>query len=253
MRRRMQSSRPRTNLGDGPESGPLPQIVSGQEAAAALSSIRDPATAARGLVEGCGRVFMPTGYEPGYAYPLLVWLPDPRRRSFDLGRTMARVSLRNYVAVEPVAGGSPADPEAAVWDAIDRVCDRMSVHPRRIFLVGQGRGGTQAFRIACRHATAFAGVVSISGAFPHGERLFGRLADVRRLPMLLCCRRDAPADVVRPTDATLRLFHAAGAMLAMRVYPGDRDLSSTILADVNRWIMGEVCGASSAEPAACGG
>jgi hypothetical protein len=34
---------------------------------------------------GDARVFVPQGYEPGYDYPLVVWLPDPARR-FDLGR-----------------------------------------------------------------------------------------------------------------------------------------------------------------------
>ena len=205
-----------------------------------------PSGSSAGSALGCGPVFMPTGYEPGYDYPLLVWLPDPRRKTFDLGRTMQRLSLRNHVAVQPRVDPADGDPEAAVWRAIDRVTERVSIHPRRIFLVGQGRGGTEAFRVACRHATAFAGAVSIGGSFPHGEGLFGRLADVRRLPMLFCCRRDAPAEVVRPTDATLRLFHAAGATLSMRIYPGRNDLSEAILADVNRWLMDEICGTAEA-------
>jgi len=205
-----------------------------------------------GIAAGCGGVFVPTGYEPGYAYPLLVWLPDPRRSSFDLGRTMARVSLRNHVAVRPLRADGDADDEAAVWRAIDRVRDVLSIHPGRVFLVGQGRGGTEAFRIACRHAGAFAGVVSLGGAFPHGERALGRLADVRRLPMLLCCRKDSPPALVRSTEATLRLFHAAGANLAMRIYPGRAETSRLVLADVNRWLMDEICGAPSDRQVACG-
>jgi phospholipase/carboxylesterase len=202
---------------------------------------------------GTERMFVPTGYEPGYAYPLLVWLTDPRRTRFDLGRTMSRVSLRNHVAVEPLhAGGSDADREAMVWRAIDSVRERVSINPRRIFLIGQGSGGTEAFRIACRHANAFAGVVSIGGPFPLREGLFGRLDAVRRLPMLMCCHREAPAEVVGPTDATLRLFHAAGAMLAMRIYPGHNGLSKTMLADVNRWLMDEICGTTAGRPMSCG-
>lgn len=203
-----------------------------------------------GMAGDAGRVFVPTGYEPGYAYPLIVWLSDPRRPSFDLGRTMARVSLRNHVAVQPLAAPGDADPEAAVWRAIDRVQDALSIHPGRMFLVGHGRGGTEAFRMGCRHAGAFAGVVSLGGPFPHGERALARLAEVRRLPMLFCCRKEAPAAVLRPTEATLRLFHAAGATLAMRIYPGRDDLSRMILADVNRWLMDEICGVSGDRTAA---
>lgn len=70
--------------------------------------------------------------------------------------------------------------------------------------------------------------------------------------MLLCCHRQAPAEVVDPTDPTLRLFHAAGAMLTMRIYPGRNDLSKTILTDVNRWLMDEICGTTASRPAPCG-
>jgi phospholipase/carboxylesterase len=194
---------------------------------------------------GSDGLFTPQGYEPGYDYPLVVWLPD-RSRRFDIGRAMKRLSLRNFVAIAP--DFDPSMGQEPLWDAIDCVCDRASIHPQRIYLVGQGSGGTEAFRIACRNPAAFAGVVSLGGAFPLDEGLFARLADVRRLPMLLCCRRTTSPDVARHTDRTLRVFHAAGAMLAMRIYPGSNDLSKAILADVNRWLMDEVCGTSALVP-----
>ena len=194
---------------------------------------------------GGDNVFLPMGYEAGYSYPLIVWLDDPRGRRFDLGRVMQRVSLRNCVAVCPAREDRAIDREEAVWQAIDRLRERVSIHPGRIFLAGQGEGGTEAFRIACRHAADFAGVISLGGQFPHGEALFSRLSAIRQLPMLLCCRREAPDAVVQPTDRTLRLFHAAGALLTMRIYPGHNDLSKPILADVNRWIMDEICGSQT--------
>ena len=227
---------------------------------------------------GSSRVFMPQGHEPGYAYPLLVWLPDGATTdsgmfdSFDMGRAMSRLSLRNYVAVLPREAAADPQPGAGapaavaigaaaensgeddVWAAIDQVRDRVNIHRDRIYLVGQGGGGTRAFRMACRHPESFAGVVSLGGGFPLDEPLFARLPQVRRLPMLLCCRRDADAETARRTDRTLRLFHAAGAMLALRIYPEGRshgDLSRAVLADVNRWIMEDVCGAPAAAAAAC--
>lgn len=218
---------------------------------------------------GDDKVFTPLGYEPGYDYPLLVWLPDSSGPSFDLGRVMRRLSLRNFLAVQPAAptactGDIPAgNREAGVWRAIDRVCERASVHPDRIYLIGQGLGGSDAFRIACRHPQAFAGVVSLGGHFPLAESLFARLHDVRRLPMLLCCHRTSsrqdvrsapcgvPDDVAAHTDRTLRLFHAAGAMLALRIYPGRSDLSKAILGDVNRWLMDEVCGTATPVRSTC--
>jgi pimeloyl-ACP methyl ester carboxylesterase len=207
-------------------------------------------TAVPDWIEG-GQVFMPQGYEAGYDYPLLVWLAGDDD-AFDLGRAMARTSLRNFVAVHPAADpAGTVDRDERIWRAIDAVRDRLSIHADRIFLVGQGDGGTAAFRFACRHPDAFAGVVSIGGRFPLDESLFARLHEVRRMPMLLCCRAAAAAEAAGNTDRTLRLFHAAGAMLAMRIYPGANDLSRAILGDVNRWLMEEICGSPATLQSEC--
>jgi len=202
---------------------------------------------------GEDRLFTPMGYEPGYDYPLLVWLRDestPRR--FDLARVMTRVSLRNFIAVQPMpetAAPPTTSTEEMVWRSIDRVCERLSIHGRRIFLVGHGHGGTEAFRIACRYPEAFGGVVSLGGPFPLDEGLFARIAELRRLPMLLCCRHGrSGGSRAAHVDRTLRLFHAAGASLAMRIYPDRSHLAPCVLADVNRWLMDEVCGTPASVP-----
>ena len=53
--------------------------------------------------------------------------------------------------------------------------------------------------------------------------------------------------MARDVDTTLRLFHAAGGLLSLRVY---RDKSRSrlpqvqledIVSDIDRWIMDEVC------------
>ena len=227
----------------------------GQSPNFGIRSQRSPATRRprRHLLSATSgpHVFIPQGHEPGYRYPLLVWLPDrlETAATFDLGRVMARVSLRNFVAVEAAAG---ADREAAVWRAVDAVRRQLAIHPRRTYLVGVGAGGTEAFRIACRHPNAFAGAASLDGSFPLDEGSFGRLQEVRRLPMLLCSHRDADPATARAPERTLRLFHAAGSMLAVRIYPERDPLSPAVLADVNRWVMEDVCGAVEPIASACG-
>jgi phospholipase/carboxylesterase len=211
-------------------------------------SFRNPAPVTADEWLGGDRMFSPLGFEPGYDYPLLVWLPDPDGcEPFHLGRAMTRLSLRNFVAVEPTIDHDLHDVDAlerSVWQAIDRVRDRVAIHPDRIFLIGTGAGGSAAFRMACRHPQACGGVVSLGGPFPLDEGLFARLHEIRRLPMLLCCHGSNSAAAARHTDHTLRLFHAAGAALAMRIYSGRHHVSQSILGDVNRWLMDEICGAS---------
>lgn len=192
------------------------------------------------------QLFLPQGYEPGYRYPLLVWMPDANR-PFDLGKAMSRMSLRNYVAIETPAASSDAD--ASMWEAVDRATESASIHPDRIFLIGVGQGGTTALRLACRYATEVAGAVSLGGPFPLDEGSLARLADVRRLPMLMCTDRNDCDHQAAAIDRTLRVFHAAGATLAMRVYPTTRRLTRSVLEDVNRWIMETVTGSPAATPA----
>lgn len=201
------------------------------------------------LSSGTTESFLPLGYEPGYDYPLLVWLTRPNDPQFDLGRTMQRLSLRNYLAVRPCCSADSdqfdaTDPWDSIWQAIEGMCDRTSVHPRRIFLIGVGDGGTEAFRLACRHPRRFAGVASLGGPFPLDEALFGLLSDIRRLPMLLASAADDSRQTADDTDRLLRLFHAAGAALSLRIYPQSSRSTSmasrAMLADVDRWIMDEV-------------
>ena len=71
--------------------------------------------------------------------------------------------------------------------------------------------------------------------------------------MLYCCTAADAAGAADRTDRMLRLFHAAGATLAMRIYPRRRDLAAAALADINRWLMDEICGSASAARAAVAG
>ena len=46
-------------------------------------------------------LFAPMHYEPGYAYPLIVWLHGTGGDQRQLQRVMPLVSMRNYVAITP--------------------------------------------------------------------------------------------------------------------------------------------------------
>ncbi len=59
-------------------------------------------------------IFAPVHYEPGYSYPLLVWLHGPGWDERQLLRIMPLVSMRNYVAVAPRAPVFASREEGAI-------------------------------------------------------------------------------------------------------------------------------------------
>jgi len=200
--------------------------------------------------------FAPLHYEPGYAYPLIVWLHGCGGDERQLQRIMPSVSMRNYVAVAPQgiplpeAGRNRRErydwlqnedhilhAEQRVFECVDLAAGKYNISPDRVFLAGFDRGGTMAMRIAMAHARRFAGVISLCGAFPSGPKLFGNLADARRLGILLAAGRDSDRYPAARVCDDLRLIHTSGLSVTLRQYPCGHELSPRMLADLDRWII----------------
>jgi phospholipase/carboxylesterase len=199
--------------------------------------------------------FVPQGYEPSYAYPLLVWLHSDGSSEDSLPEVIRHVSLRNFVAVAPRGvveleegyGWQSNDvtieeAEDAVFEAIDAVDSNLNINRRRIFLCGSGSGGRMAMRIAMASPDRFAGAATIDGPLPSGRPLLTRINQLRRLPLMLASSRQSAAYPESRVCKDLTLLHAAGCRVAVRQYPGDDDLTTAMLADLNRWAMEIVCG-----------
>jgi phospholipase/carboxylesterase len=176
--------------------------------------------------------FAPLAYESGYKYPLIVWLHGDGACENSLPQVMKHVSLRNFVDAA----------EDAVFDAIDSTRERFSLHPNRVFLVGSGSGGAMAMRVALRHPNKFAGVATLDGALPTGDALLCRVNDARKLPLLLSASKQSIDYPESRMCRDLALLHSAGCRVAIRQYPGNDDLTTAMLADVNRWAMDIICG-----------
>ena len=220
-------------------------------------------------------LFSPMHYEPGYAYPLFVWLHGNGSDERQLMHLMPLLSLRNYVAVAPQglavtesakarsldvmeiihrgvhsqvqydwpqSAEAISDAERRVFDCIAVARQKNNIAADRIFLAGFGSGGTMALRLALLYPESFAGVASIGGAFPSGHLPFRQWNAVRNLPVLLAVGEKST--VFSPGDAceSLELFHTAGLPIAVREYPCGQEIAPDMLHDVNRWIMEQVCG-----------
>jgi phospholipase/carboxylesterase len=231
--------------------------VASQEGPAGLDSARARRTAA-------GRpdlaFFAPLHYEANYAYPLLVWLHGAADDERHLKCVMPHVSTRNYAAVAPRLPKPVLDREARgaqswsrgsaeallsvehrVFHAIDEASARFHIAPRRIVLVGWGRGGSLALRIALLHPEKFAGVASLGGPLPEGGRPFQCLEQARRLPLLIACGRASQGYAEPDVCRDLRLLHTAGISVTLRQYPAGDELTTNMLGDLNHWVMAQVC------------
>jgi len=232
-----------------------------------FEQVAPPQQVDTGVFSAAGRdsshaLFAPLHYEPGYAYPLIVWLHGPGDDERQLLRMMSLVSMRNYVAVAP-RGTAPAETgvgytwrqtEAHIAGAEQRITDSIAiarakyhVAPHRVFLAGFDVGGTMAYRIALQYPDRFAGVISLGGPLPEGGHLFGRLNEIRRLSVLLAVGRDSHRYPAEQVCEHLRLFHAAGLSITLRQYPCGHELSPQMLADVDRWIIEHITSAEKTE------
>lgn len=201
--------------------------------------------------------FAPIHYEPGYAYPLIVWLHSSAGNEGELRTIMPLLSMRNFVAVAPRAVAVDhrrqdgyrwqqnehciEAAELRITECVDMAAHRFHVNASRVFLAGCGSGGTMALRVAWNQPQRFAGVVSINGPVPRNMRPLSRVKDLRRLPCLLAASQRSSNYATDQVCGDLRLLHSAGCTVALRQYPGDNQLTDNMLADVNRWIMEIVC------------
>ncbi|MCL2118430.1 MAG: hypothetical protein FWH27_08405 [Planctomycetaceae bacterium] len=205
-------------------------------------------------------LFSPMHYEPGYAYPLIIWLHGKSNAAErQLMKIMPIISMRNYVATAPRGADCPASAKTGtaqygwpntetgfnlaqkrVFDCLHIASEKCNIARRRVFLAGFDDGGTMAFRVATQFPRYFAGVVSLGGSFPQGRMPLRQLDAVRQLPCLMCVGRDSP--VFPPTEAArqMTLFHTAGMSVTVRQYPCRQEISTNMLEDLNRWIMEQV-------------
>jgi phospholipase/carboxylesterase len=196
---------------------------------------------------GTRQVFLPCHYEPGYEYPLIVWLTANQQ---ELGQWFPAISERNYVAV----AASPVPPAmarrraaglrsfdlsaatAAVDAAIEDAADEFTIHPERIFVAGTGDLGALALSIWMSPGRPFAGAIAVdveeyplSLALREFRELNGRQA--------LLAKSDesgSPRSMLEFAD--LLVAAQARAMTTCSMTPGGS------AAGINRWLMQIVTG-----------
>ena len=204
------------------------------------------------------RTFLPTGYEPNYPYPLLVFLHGHGSSEEQILRLAPRLSRRNYICIGlrgPELVGSRDDGRPCCgWGhdgqfqhlledylvrAVEETRRTYHVHSERIYLAGVCEGATEAYRLALAMPDRFAGVIALNGAMPQGGPLF-RMAEIRNLKVFI---GHGIANVAVPlTNArrNARLLYTAGIDVRVHTYATTHRLHPDMLRDANRWVMEQV-------------
>jgi phospholipase/carboxylesterase len=202
------------------------------------------------------RTFLPTGYEPNYPYPLLVFLHGHGSSEEQVLRLAPQLSRRNYVSIalrgphclEPRPDGragytwgpeSQDDPlvEEYVFRAIEQTRRHLHVHSERIYLAGFREGASLAYRLALLFPERFAGIISLNGAMPRQGGPLLRLPEVRRLRVLI---GHGLANAIVPLTLAkqdYRLFYTAGLSVRMHTYAATHRIHPDMLRDIDRWVQ----------------
>jgi phospholipase/carboxylesterase len=204
------------------------------------------------------RTFLPTGYEPNYAYPLLVFFHGHGGSEEQILRLAPRLSRRNFICIGlrgpyPLrvrpdgrmgftwgTGGASSIVEDYVLRAVEHTRRHYHVHSERIFLAGFCEGAATAYRLGLLYPQNFGGVISLNGAMPRRGGPLLRLPEARQLQVFI---GHGIANAVVPL-ATARqdfhLFYTAGLDVRLCTYPTTHRLHPHMLRDVNRWLIGLV-------------
>ena len=205
--------------------------------------------------------FLPVHYSEKYQYPLLVWLHSDGFNEHQVEQVMPHISLRNYVGVG-IRGTKAADSvghrfdwhhspagiattQEAVVQAIEAAGERFSINPSRIVLAGYREGGTMALRTAMGEPNRFAGVISLGGRMPNGSiRNIQQLRE-RRIPMLWQWGTENSQFNQQNLKTDFQMCMAIGSRVEVRQYPGDDEMTTIALHDLDEWIMRHVVADSS--------
>jgi phospholipase/carboxylesterase len=205
-----------------------------------------------------GKIFMPEGYEPNYAYPLVVWFHSCASSEWELDGVASNLSLRNYVAIAlrgnrrdhplrnlfgwQVTETGVAQVEESLFEAIDELKSRMQLNGRAVFLAGYGSGATMAQAIALRYPQQFAGVIAIEGSIPRLPRLLSQWEAARKLPIVSMYGQSESSAMTSQALEFLRFAQTAHLNAYPAIFPGAQGLDSTMLQIADRFMMQRVRG-----------
>lgn len=203
---------------------------------------------------------VPWNYEPGYAYPLIVWLTDEQTSADAALDHISQLSPQNYLGLtvdgcELSVSGQAMNPgdvelltaaENQIVSAVQTMRESFNVHSDRVFLAGAGTSASAALLIALHQADWFAGAISFGGELPALARLLAHRREVAGRRFWLSGPR---AESLWPESGPLvdasRSLLSMGADVTTCLDDTNVLVAKSALRRLDEWILASIFGASS--------
>ena len=210
---------------------------------------------------GCA-TFVPENYEPGYAYPLIVWLHGSGSNERELSSLMPAISAQNYIGVAlrgklPAANSLPGtfrwsqsdnqmtSLESELHDIVIDLRRSFHIHSERIYLAGFDDGAGVALKLLLRRPEWFAGAVTLGGNVSGGDMPLKRFRELRGKRLLIGGGSEKNGRrTISQIVAAGRLLHSAGLSVSTRIYDAGHEITPQMLTDIDHWIMSGIATAT---------
>ncbi|MCA9116704.1 MAG: hypothetical protein KDA79_16600 [Planctomycetaceae bacterium] len=216
-----------------------------------------PRSSAAVCLRPAGRPLMvaiPRAYEPGYAYPLLIWLHGEGRTESELERIMPQMTDRNFFGLGFRGNASAATllPGGRTWQtddsSVEDFCSQLHdvvcqlrqeyhIHSERIFIGGFGTGAEMALSALLTRPEWFAGGVALGGMLPDGYSVASSYDALRHKRVLLGTGARDSRTSAESIQATSQLLNCTGVSVTSRIWRGGHELTTEMLNDINQWVM----------------
>lgn len=198
-------------------------------------------------------VHVPESYEPGYAYPLFVWLHADGSNEAELDHVIPAISDRNYIGLSFRANcGMSSWPveryrwsmtmdearffEEVLYCTVVQLRRAYHIHSERIAIGGSGSGATLALQTLLRRPEWFSGAAMLGGRMPALEQPLLHLEQLRTKRVLQIADTSDPRLDVDEFRKLRRLLHTAGMEVEMSVAETNVPCEETLRC-VDYWMM----------------
>jgi phospholipase/carboxylesterase len=198
--------------------------------------------------------FPDEGYEARYRYPLIVWLHNSGQSEDQIHRVLPAISERNYLGVglrgdrTAGAGYDWSLGSEAVWNVSQQIEELVTavgatlrIHDHRIYLAGQGTGGSLALQAFLQRPGLFAGAISLGGDLRSEQPPLANFRQLRGRRVMLSATSGDGSSAAVDMVATGRLLYTAGLDVSTRCYAlGQPRWQQQMLREVDHWIMADI-------------